>query len=128
LERQLNNISCDINILRAYVSILSKSRDEDIIENLAWYNIETKDRATVDIIESIVDRVEKLGKKFKILKTQLPPVVDDGKPKDAYSILASLALGLEFSIDFKSISVLEYISYRDALDRKSEALKEIRKK
>lgn len=127
LEIQLEKIDSDKNILLACYTILVKGLDPDIMPVLESQGIEVDNMERIDILDSIREKVESLSKKYKILATQRPPVPESAKT-DAHQILASLSVALEMPFNFNKITVLEYLAYRKALDKKAEAIKQSQKK
>ena len=125
IEKQLQRIYIDASIIKSCIVILiEKGYDKDMIEIVKDYGFELYPDNVKDVIEKLTEKSKGLDLKYKVLKSQLPNN-KEAKKSSAYDILAQLSLGLEMKLEFKKVTVLEYISLSSALKEKNIALRKI---
>ena len=127
LEKQIEKTETQVRILLGCMVLLSKGWDDDVA---IW----AEDCGVVVLMATLEDDLIKLGEyikslksKITLLKTQLPIEPSSKDKQTAYDILANLSTGLGFGVDF-NMTVLQYIGFRNALRKSSEAMKNSKKK
>lgn len=103
---------------------------------LLLYSRDPENKEILDVIESlgitiskdteitsqrIADKLKGLNQRYKLIQGEKPQT--SGEPMGAYDILANLSSSLEFGLDFKNITVAEYLSYSKVLKAKLAAIK-----
>ena len=126
IEKQVTEIKRDATILAGvYVGLLS-SWDEEMAEIGRSFGLKLERTDRLGALGIIKKKIDSLEKRLKMLETNLPPTPEIDKPPSPYKLLADLSMALEFGLNFKDITVIEYISYTQALKEKARETKKRR--
>lgn len=126
IDEQLKEKKYDIAVLSGCLFTLTNGYDEDIADIIRGFGIEISEETFIEAVEIITNKLERLHKDYKILESQKPPVPKTIEEMTSYDVLANLASNLEFSINFSTFTVGEYLSFTRVVKRKSDALKKAR--
>ena len=132
-ELRILKLTTKVKIARSCLYVLrSQLMDESMMKILNELNLKiTKDNYPFDLVE--IDRsLTSLEKKIKILKDNQPDDLKKKKEKSnvtIYDILASMSTNLDgIYLNPKTITVREFVSYKNVLERKQESYEKLKNK
>lgn len=121
VEMSAQPVRMDMLIIRSCLIILAGDpNNDDIFEVIESFKIST-DQPREDIMDDLTKKLSGLHEKLKLILDRAPTMPENND--NAYDVLARLASGLEYGLNFKEVTVAEYISLDKVVQDKQANLK-----